>query len=103
MRLHTCCVRLHEQLENTDGMRGSEIALLVGGSWSTYRSYIVRYLRQMAVITPYARFRLTVGTLGERSTLALECARRQLKHTRTRTRPMHAPCTLALAFRSPGG
>jgi Cys-rich repeat protein len=48
----------------------------VGGAWSSYRSYIVKYLRQMAVITPYARFRLRVGTLGERNTLALEYARR---------------------------
>ena len=30
------------------------VLLVVGGNWSTYRSYIVRYLRQMAVITPYA-------------------------------------------------
>ena len=52
--------QLHEQLENTSGMRGSELSLLVGGAWSSYRSYIVRYLRQMAVITPYARFRLSV-------------------------------------------
>ena len=48
-------VKLHEQLENTGGMRGTEISLLVGGAWSSYRSYIVRYLRQMAVITPYAK------------------------------------------------
>ncbi len=44
-------------------MRGTEISLVVGGSWSSYRAYIVRYLRQMAVITPYARFALTVGTV----------------------------------------
>ena len=69
-------VQLHEQTPNEQGWRGSEISLLVGGAWSSYRSYIVKYLRQMAVITPYARFRLRVGTLGERNTLALEYARR---------------------------
>ena len=48
-------------------MRGTEISLVVGGSWSSYRAYIVRYLRQMAVITPYARFALTVGTVSDAS------------------------------------
>ena len=48
-------VKVHQQMPNDGGMRGSELALVVGGNWSTYRSYIVRYLRQMAVITPYAR------------------------------------------------
>ena len=47
-------VKVHQQMPNDGGMRGSELALVVGGNWSTYRSYIVRYLRQMAVITPYA-------------------------------------------------
>lgn len=37
---------------------------MVGGSWSSYRAYVVRYLRQMAVITPYARFGLKVGVEG---------------------------------------
>lgn len=69
-------VKLHEQRPNEAGWRGSEISLIVGGAWSSYRSYIVKYMRQMAVITPYARFGLKVGTQGERSTLALEYARR---------------------------
>ena len=69
-------IKLHEKLDNNEGMRGSEISLLVGGAWSSYRSYIVRYLRQMAVITPYARFRLTVGTLADKNILKLDYARR---------------------------
>lgn len=65
-------IKLHEQIENSSGWRGSELSLTVGGSWSSYRSFIVRYLRQMAVITPYAHFRLSVKTLAERATLSLE-------------------------------
>ena len=68
-------VKLHEQVENATGWQGSEISLLVGGAWSSYRSYIVRYLRYMAVITPYARFSLTFGSQGKQA-LTLEYARR---------------------------
>ena len=47
-------VMLHERVENTAAFRGTEISLVVGGSWSTYRAYVVRYLRQMAVpILPF--------------------------------------------------
>jgi len=69
-------VQLHEKIENTSGMRGTEISLVVGGSWSSYRSYIVRYLRQMAVITPYARFSLKVSPLNHGSALSFDYARR---------------------------
>ena len=87
-------VKLHEQVPNTSAMRGTEISLLVGGSWSTYRSYIVRYLRQMAVITPYARFRLSMGTLGERGTLALEYARRSEEMPRPPQTIKHHPASV---------
>jgi len=87
-------VKLHEQVPNTSAMRGTEISLLVGGNWSTYRSYIVRYLRQMAVITPYARFRLSMGTLGERGTLALEYARRSEEMPRPPQTIKHHPASV---------
>lgn len=32
------------------------VALPLQGNWSTYRAKVVRYLRQIAVITPYAQF-----------------------------------------------
>ena len=48
------------QVPNTSRVQGTEISFVVGGNWSKYRSYIVRYMRQIAVITPYARFKLSV-------------------------------------------
>ena len=58
-------VKVHQQMPNDGGMRGSELALVVGGNWSTYRSYIVQYLRQMAVITPCAaQFRRNSAQFG---------------------------------------
>ena len=86
-------VKLHEQLPNEAGMRGTEISLVVGGNWSTYRSYIVRYLRQMAVITPYGRFTLNMGTLGG-GTLALEYARRSEEMPRPPQTIKHHPSSV---------
>ncbi|XP_043691416.1 DNA topoisomerase 6 subunit B isoform X2 [Telopea speciosissima] len=47
---------LHEKKENTEGWHGAEIQVVIEGNWSTYRSKILHYMRQMAVITPYAQF-----------------------------------------------
>ena len=87
-------MQLHEQLENTARMRGSEISCLVGGAWSSYRSYIVRYLRQMAVITPYARFSLVVSTLGGGAPLSLEYARRSEEMPRAPATIKHHPSSV---------
>lgn len=32
--------------------------MTIGGEFSLYKSYTVKYLREMAVITPYARFEM---------------------------------------------
>lgn len=87
-------VKMHEILENAEGMRGTEISLLVGGAWTSYRSYIVRYLRQMAVITPYARFRLSVATQGGGSALALEYARRSEEMPKVPSTIKHHPSSV---------
>ena len=87
-------VKLHEQVENVDGMRGSEISLLVGGAWSSYRSFIVRYLRHMAVITPYARFSLTFGTQADKNTLALNYARRSEEMPKPPSTIKHHPASV---------
>ena len=84
-------VRMLEKVANTDAFRGTEISLVVGGSWSAYRSYIVRYLRQMAVITPYARFAMTVATLNDARALALEYTRRSNEMPRAAGELSHAP------------
>ena len=67
---------------------------MVGGNWSKYRSYIVRYMRQMAVITPYARFKLSVHTIGDARTLALEYARRSEEMPREPTTIKHHPASV---------
>ncbi|KAJ3693410.1 hypothetical protein LUZ60_008890 [Juncus effusus] len=49
-------VHLHEKRENKDRWHGAEIQVIIEGNWTTYRLKILHYMRQMAVITPYAQF-----------------------------------------------
>ncbi|KAL9272640.1 DNA topoisomerase 6 subunit B-like protein [Drosera capensis] len=49
-------IHLHEKQENKDRWHGAEIQVVIEGNWTTYRSKILHYMRQMAVITPYAQF-----------------------------------------------
>jgi len=48
----------HEKLPNKDGWRGTQVDLIVGGSWSSYKARVLQYMQQLAVITPYAQFGL---------------------------------------------
>lgn len=49
-------IHVHEKRENTERWHGAEIQIVIEGNWTTYRSKILHYMRQMAVITPYAQF-----------------------------------------------
>ena len=44
--------------KNTENWRGCEISVTISGSWSTYRSRVLMYFQQLAVITPYAHLQL---------------------------------------------
>eukprot|EP00737_Agarophyton_chilense_P002625 gb/GEZJ01003003.1/.p1 GENE.gb/GEZJ01003003.1/~~gb/GEZJ01003003.1/.p1 ORF type:complete len:702 (-),score=122.22 gb/GEZJ01003003.1/:1529-3343(-) len=48
----------HTQSPNPLNWRGTKVTVTIEGNWSTYRSKILAYMRQMAVITPYAQFHL---------------------------------------------
>lgn len=49
----------HIKMPNPDGWRGTSITVVVGGNWTNYRSRIMTYLQQLAIITPYAELELT--------------------------------------------
>jgi len=55
------CPRIieHTQKNNTEGWIGTEMELLIAGNWTTYKSRIVQYLQQLAIITPYAKLEMT--------------------------------------------
>jgi DNA topoisomerase-6 subunit B len=44
----------HSSRKNTNQKIGTTVEVLIAGNWSTYRSRIVQYLQQLAIITPYA-------------------------------------------------
>jgi DNA topoisomerase-6 subunit B len=43
---------------NPEGWRGVSFQITIGGNWSSYRSRVLQYFQQLAVITPYAHFSL---------------------------------------------
>lgn len=49
-------IHVHEKRDSKDRWHGAEIQVVIEGNWTTYRSKILHYMRQMAVITPYAQF-----------------------------------------------
>ncbi|CAA0805756.1 DNA topoisomerase 6 subunit B [Striga hermonthica] len=49
-------IHVHEKRDNEERWHGAEIQIVIEGNWTTYRSKILHYMRQMAVITPYAQF-----------------------------------------------
>ncbi|CAH9094688.1 unnamed protein product [Cuscuta europaea] len=49
-------IHVHEKRENKEKWHGADIQIVIEGNWTNYRSKILHYMRQMAVITPYAQF-----------------------------------------------
>jgi DNA topoisomerase VI subunit B len=50
-------VHSSSKLPNADGWHGAALSLTIEGNWSSYRAKLLKYLRQIAVITPYAQVR----------------------------------------------
>ncbi|KAG5594975.1 hypothetical protein H5410_036207 [Solanum commersonii] len=49
-------IHIHDKWENKDWWHGSEIQIVIEGNWTTYQSKVLHYMRQLAIITPYAQF-----------------------------------------------
>jgi hypothetical protein len=50
------------KLPNLDGWHGAALSLTIEGNWSSYRAKLLKYMRQIAVITPYAQVRCACST-----------------------------------------
>ena len=50
-------VHKEEKHPNTEHWHGAELSVTIEGNWTTYRQYVLSYLRQLAIVTPYAQFR----------------------------------------------
>ncbi|GLC57111.1 DNA topoisomerase 6 subunit B [Pleodorina starrii] len=69
-------VHKEELLPNPDHWHGSVLSLTIEGNWQYYRSKIVRYLRQIAVITPYAHFCFNYRAEDEKNSMRINFRRR---------------------------
>uniref|UniRef100_A0A0D3H4K2 DNA topoisomerase 6 subunit B n=1 Tax=Oryza barthii TaxID=65489 RepID=A0A0D3H4K2_9ORYZ len=69
-------VHLHEKRENKDRWHGAELQVIIEGNWTTHRSKILHYMRQMAVITPYAQFLFRFLSDSPDKNLTIQFARR---------------------------
>ncbi|MEW5305936.1 MAG: hypothetical protein WDW36_008446 [Sanguina aurantia] len=64
-----------EKLQN-DSWHGASLSLTIEGNWTYYRSKIIKYLRQIAVITPYAQFAFSYKSEDDKGNLKLLFRRR---------------------------
>ncbi|XP_044945822.1 DNA topoisomerase 6 subunit B [Hordeum vulgare subsp. vulgare] len=69
-------IHLHEKRENNGHWHGAEIQVIIEGNWTTHRSRILHYMRQMAVITPYAQFLFRFLSDAAEKNLTIKFARR---------------------------
>jgi DNA topoisomerase VI B subunit len=70
-------VLVHSLLPNPDGWRGTRISVVIGGAWSSYQRKVINYVRQLAVITPYAEFHVNyVDETRPTKSFELEFSRR---------------------------
>ncbi|GMI84168.1 topoisomerase 6 subunit B, ROOT HAIRLESS 3, ELONGATED HYPOCOTYL 6, HARLEQUIN [Hibiscus trionum] len=69
-------IHLHEKRGNKDKWHGAEIQVVIEGNWTTYRSKILHYMRQMAVITPYAQFLFKFASDTPDKNVTIKFARR---------------------------
>ena len=45
-----------EKTPNDSAWHGAELSVIIEGNWTTYRNKVLSYLRQLAIVTPYAQF-----------------------------------------------
>ena len=77
--LRTNAPHVHAEAKeaNAERWHGTQVSVLIRGAWSTYGSRIVKYLRQLAVITPYAPLTFKYASEGGgRADVALRFRRR---------------------------
>lgn len=71
-------VFLLQMLGNQEGWHGTKLDLTIQGAWASHRAFILRYLRQIAVITPYAQISFKYASLDGRNDIAMTFKRRTL-------------------------
>lgn len=65
-----------QKIENPSGWHGTRLSVTIQGAWASHRMYVLRYLRQIAVITPYAQISFDFKALDSKHDLSMMFRRR---------------------------
>ncbi|CAD7704824.1 unnamed protein product [Ostreobium quekettii] len=65
-----------ELVDNADGWHGVDVSVTIEGDWNKCRAKVLNYLRQIAVITPYAKFTFTYLSLAGKGNVSKVYRRR---------------------------
>lgn len=66
-------------VDNPDRWHGSALSVTIQGNWQYYRAKIIKYLRQIAVITPYSQFTFAFKSEDASNDIIVDFARRTEK------------------------
>ena len=69
-------VHTHKEESNPLRWHGAELSVTILGNWQYYRAKVLRYMRQIAVITPYAQFRFHYKAEDDKNSLDVTFVRR---------------------------
>lgn len=53
-----------EKTPNPGDWHGAELSVIIEGNWTAYRNKVLSYLRQLAIVTPYAQFHFRYTAAG---------------------------------------
>ena len=67
---------MHREENNPQKWHGAELSVTILGNWQYYRAKILRYMRQIAVITPYAQFSFSYNAEDQKSSVNITFVRR---------------------------
>jgi len=72
-------VHVHKEEPNPQKWHGAELSVTILGNWQYYRAKVLRYTRQIAVITPYAQFSFHYRAEDEKNSVNITFVRRTKK------------------------
>lgn len=78
-KLDTVCGKLLnalQKVDNEDDWHGTKLSLTIQGAWASHRAFVLRYLRQIAVITPYAQISFQYSSVDGRNDISMMFKRR---------------------------
>ena len=89
----------HEERPNDEMWIGTEMQVLVAGNWTTYKSRVVQYLQQLAIITPYARLEMSyTNRSDERKGMNLRFERRSEQMPAQAREVKHHPSSVSFTY-----